>query len=512
MIRRRLITGTLSNCVGKVTAVGTWFFLTPFVLAELGTSAYALWVLVGAIASYGLLLEHGFGGAVVKYVAEHVARGEGDAARAVVASATWLYLALAAVAVLASAAIATVLPPMLGVEPERHEMASWLIVLTGINVGVAVAFTPASSVLRGLQRYDLYNGVSVINSLLEAAGVVVALLTGYGLLGMMFAFVVVNVLTGAGSLLLVARVAPDLRIRLRGGSMASIRQLASFSASLFAIEVAGKMQTRTDEFIIAALHVLSGVTPYALARKLGELSEIAAIQFLKVIMPLASELEAADQERKLRELYIVASRVSLAIAMPIGVVLMVTGGSILTLWVGPEYGQYGGLVAILAVATLLGTSAWPAVETLKGIARHRLVAITWLAAGAANIILSVLLLPWLGLMGVALGTLIPTACAALGVVMPFANRTLRVSAQTAMRQIWAPTVVPGMAAAVVLWSLHRQFPQPTLLVLGSCVAATMMVYAAGYLAMPASSSERRLLTDLVSGSSRRLRQLRVGVS
>src|SRR5207249_4187413 len=53
VIRYRLLIGTLSNCAGKVTAVGIWFFLTPFVLDRLGPHEYALWVLTGAMASYG---------------------------------------------------------------------------------------------------------------------------------------------------------------------------------------------------------------------------------------------------------------------------------------------------------------------------------------------------------------------------------------------------------------------------------------------------------------------------
>jgi len=73
MIRRRLLTGTLSNFAGRFTTAGIWFVLTPFLLARLEPDGYALWVLMSAVASYGSLLELGIGGAVVKYVAEHVA-------------------------------------------------------------------------------------------------------------------------------------------------------------------------------------------------------------------------------------------------------------------------------------------------------------------------------------------------------------------------------------------------------------------------------------------------------
>src|SRR5687767_5696789 len=98
MIRRRLLTGSCSNLASKAIAVGTWFLMTPYLLAKLGTSGYALWILLASTASYGFLLELGIGGAVIKYVAEHVARGERQAARQVIVSAMWLFAGLAIVA------------------------------------------------------------------------------------------------------------------------------------------------------------------------------------------------------------------------------------------------------------------------------------------------------------------------------------------------------------------------------------------------------------------------------
>src|SRR6185503_3381629 len=178
----------------------------------------------------------------------------------------------------------------------------------------------------------------------------------------------------------------------------------------------------------------TAVTPYALARRLGEVTSLAATQCAKAVMPLASELEATDNIENLRRLYIVASRMALAIATPVAVVLCVSGGAILSLWVGPTYADEGALVAVLAAASLLNTSQWPAGEILQGITRHRILAWTSICAGLANITLSILLLPSLGLMGVALGTLIPTVASSLFVVMPFANRTLRVSWRTALHE------------------------------------------------------------------------------
>ncbi|PYR81675.1 MAG: hypothetical protein DMF87_04460 [Acidobacteria bacterium] len=350
------------------------------------------------------------------------------------------------------------------------------------------------------------NGVTIAGSIIEAAAAMAALFAGWGVVGMLAVIVPVNVLMGMASTVLLKRVASDLRIGWRGANRAAVRRVLSFSSSVFAIETATRLQTKTAEFVIAALATLDAVTPYALARRLGDVAEMVAIQFLKVVMPLASELHASEHGSKLRTLYIVSSRIALAISVPVAVVLTVIGGKILALWVGPAYGHYAGLVALLAVSRLIASSQWPASEILLGMTKHRMVAATALTSGVLHVVLGALLLPSFGLTGVAVGGLIPNVIASLCIIMPFATRTLRVSVGTAIREIWAPTAIPGVAAAAVLWMLQYGSVSPSLPAVLTWVAASLLVFAIGYVSMPACHAERHLIAEVFAAASTQLRR------
>jgi O-antigen/teichoic acid export membrane protein len=498
MIRRRVLTGTLSNAAGKAISVGVWFILTPFVLHQLGASGYGLWVLVGAVASYGSLLDLGIGSAVVKYVAEHAARGEWDAARVLLATAQWLYLGLGIIAFGLGLLLAPVFPHLIGVASGDRETAAWLIVLTGANVGFAIALTPARSALQGLQRYDLCNLVSTAGTLAGAAFTVAALLAGFGVIGMVAASIAMTIAMGLASRQWTRRVAPDLDFRWRGATRAMMRRITSFSASVFALQIGGRLQTKTDEVVIALFRPIEAVTPYALARKLGEVAQLGAVQFLNVLMPLASELDARDDRHQLRTLYIVASRVTLGIAAPVAIVLVLLGGPILALWVGRAYAGYGNLVAVIATSSLIGISQWPAGAVLQGMARHGILAATSLGAGAVNIALSLALLPVFGLMGVALGTLIPTIVGSLFVILPVTNRILDVPLRTTLRDVWAPGLLPAVPAAGAVWIASGHVGSSSVVSLAAATVLAGIVYAAGYLSMPASAMERQFVRDIVT--------------
>jgi hypothetical protein len=128
--------------------------------------------------------------------------------------------------------------------------------------------------------------------------------------------------------------------------------------------------------------------------------------------------------------------------------------------------------------------------------------------GAANVALSAVLLPVIGLIGVALGTLIPTTVGCLFVVMPFANRMLGVSWRSVLQEIWMPAAIPGVAAAGVLWLLQWGVEAPSAMRVAFWVLATMLVYAAGYLSMPGASAERQMIADMRASGSRRIRAAR----
>ena len=62
---------------------------------------------------------------------------------------------------------------------------------------------------------------------------------------------------------------------------------------------------------------LSAVTTYSLARRMAEASLILTEQFRKLLLPIASELHASDDRQRLRFLYTVGTRMTLAIYVPL---------------------------------------------------------------------------------------------------------------------------------------------------------------------------------------------------
>jgi O-antigen/teichoic acid export membrane protein len=230
-------------------------------------------------------------------------------------------------------------------------------------------------------------------------------------------------------------------------------------------------------------------------------------QLVKTVMPLASELSARREIPRLRSLYSAGTRITLAAFIPVALVMSVLAGPILEAWVGAEYAGSAPLVVVLAVAGLLGTSQWTGQSIMEGLAEHRPIAIAQLLGGLGNIALSILLVGPMGLMGVALGTLIPTIGVSCGVI-PFVMRRLGVSFRQAMVEVWLPVLLPALPAGVLIHVIGAsRFAGgiPTLLIASAVGGA---VYAALYLAFPGTSIERGAVRGALRASARLVPGLR----
>jgi len=502
VIRRRILLSTAINLAGKFITFATWFLLTPFILDRLGAVSYGLWILVGSVVAYGSLLDLGVAGAVIKYIAEHHAKGEIARGRGLVATALCLYSVLGLIVMALSAAIASVLPYLFNVPSNERATATWLVLIMGFGIGISIPCVTPIAVLKGLQRFDLSGLVSVTGTLLSAAGIVVVLLLGGGVLGIATVGIFVTLAMQAPSIWLINRIAPELRFGWRGASRRLVRTVLSFSSPLFVMDVAGRLQTKTDEVVIGAFLPVSFITPYSLARRLSEVAQVLTDQFMKVLLPLASELHAENDQVRLRSVYITGTRLTLAIFLPVGCILVILARPILTVWVGAAYADYAHLVTILTLASLIDTSQWPAISILQGMARHRPLALVSVGTGLANLALSVALVQSLGLTGVALGTLLPTTIACLGLVLPYSMHVIGVSTTQVVKEVFLPAMLPAIPATIVLY-VSRQAIEPSSLLSIMVVAGIgLLVYVIGYFNWGASEVERQVCRNFALGTTR----------
>ena len=497
MIRRRVVIGTASNFAGQLFVFATSFLLTPFILNQLGAPIYGLWILLGSIVAYSSILDFGIWGTVIKYVAEYQTQGNHAGARSLLSTVLYFYIGIAALISIAGMVAAPFVPDLFNLSPDQHDLASRLVILISLATGLAIPCMLPLAILRGLQRYDIVNSIDIVSTLVTAVATVAVLWFGGGATGLAIINIGSLFLSLGAGLWALRQIAPEVYIHWHGANWQMARKIFVYSWPLFMRDMATRLQTRTDEITIGLFLPVSAVGSYSIARRLSEATQTLTRQFMKTLLPLASQLHAEDDHPRLRALYKTGTRLTIAIVLALSSILIVLAGPILAVWVGTDYSAYAGVVVILALANLVATIQWPAMAILQAMSRHRILALSSLGNGTANLILSLLLVHPYGLAGVALGTAIPIAVEYFCVILPFSLRVTGIHLREALSEIFMPALLPGVPTFLVLYALSAASEPSSLLSIVIVAVAGLCVYAAAYLSIGGNQTERQWIMDMV---------------
>src|SRR3954470_7702137 len=151
-------------------------------------------------------------------------------------------------------------------------------------------------------------------------------------------------------------------------------------------------------------------------------------------------------------------------AVPLAAAMVLLMDPLIRAWVGPKFSQSIVVAQILVVVVAIRVGNATATTLLKGAGRHRLLAFTNAGAALANVALSLLWIRRYGLVGQAMGTLVPVAVSSIFILWPAACRRVGVSAAGAFFAAVWPAVWPLTVMALIVMPLRDALPSKLLYV------------------------------------------------
>ena len=140
----------------------------PFNVAHLGTSAYGLWILTGSVTAYFSVLDLGYGGALVKFVAQYRARRDYRGLNEILSTIFVVFAAFGVFTYLVAIVVAVFLGRFFLLSPEQVHIGRIVLLITSLNVAAGTAFSVFGGVINGFQRFDLNNIVGTVSSIVTA--------------------------------------------------------------------------------------------------------------------------------------------------------------------------------------------------------------------------------------------------------------------------------------------------------------------------------------------------------
>ncbi|WP_417847286.1 oligosaccharide flippase family protein [Thalassoglobus sp.] len=419
-LRKNILAGWAAHLV----TVMIGFFLMPYILGTVGESQYGAWVFINAVAGYSGMIYGGFGATICRYVSDLSARKEWTRLNQFVSSIQSVYFVTAIIALLVTACFAWGAGSLNKWDSLSLMEIRLSILIVGGTIALGMIGSVYGGVLIGMQRLDIKRSIEVGIGITRLVLVLLCLQQQYGLITLALIFLAVTLAEHLISAVIAYRLIPTLSIAPWNTRKDVLQECFGFSAFNAIALVAEYLIFFTDTVVIGLILGPIAVVPYQIGLRIAQMIQIPIAQIGEAILPKAGELHAKQGSHELGK--IVAKGMGVAFLLSGGFFIGATyfGEMLIQTWIGKHYPSSALVMAILVGAQMVALPMVVTRKALLGTGQVRLPAFIDIAEAAFNLILSLILIQYWGIVGVAIGTLIPIVLIELFVFLPYATKQL----------------------------------------------------------------------------------------
>jgi len=400
-------TKSAKSRVGKNILFHTLNVGSTFLLLSVGSILTARYLGNERMGQYGLLTTIstamigvgtlGLTDAASRFVAQYMAQGNRKLLLGFVRFGIMAELVVCILAALLLSGFATPFSQLFGMSGQES-----YFILLGLMVAPAMFGAMFTSILAGLQRYDLIAAVKIITSLPLLALTVVVLQFEMGITGLLVINIAVNFVALLLWIVLVMRLVPIFE----PGQFTrpELWRTLKFSFSLLVLALFNMVVwQRSEVFFLGSFRSAKEVSLYIIPFVLSGVFATLVSNSMHALIPALAELISKGDLPGVVRLFHLSARVTAVIAVPVSFGGMLLAGDLLEVLYSSRYVEGTPVLQILFVATLAGTLAAGASYTIVSTSTN-----IWLflglmtGLGLLNIGLDLLIIPQYGIIGAAL--------------------------------------------------------------------------------------------------------------
>ncbi len=415
------VAGNLAHLLGGKAGAGLISLVYLVIVARsLGSRDYGILVLVHGYVTLvgGVVAFSGWHG-LVRYGAEALDKRDDARLLRLVRFMALVELGFGIAAILVAAALAPLIGPRLGWSPDTVRIA----IPYSLAIVAGVRATP-QGILQIAGRFDLIGAHQMVSPLARLIGAAAVWLAGGGLFGFLAVWLVAAILEGAAMWAFGLR---ELRrIRLSGRLLGSARGVIAENEGLKRFVIATNVDITLRELApnLAPLTIGWLLGPaaaglFALAQRASTILQQPAALLAQASYAVLAQLAVAGDRKGLRQTVWRAAGLSLALAVPVLLVLAVFGDAILKGLGGKSFAGGTAVLMLVAAARALALPAAPAGAALTALGRPTASVCVNVATSLGTYPLLPLFLIAFGLQGAGWHALLQNAAAAVLLIWLF---------------------------------------------------------------------------------------------
>lgn len=402
-----------SNWSKIVVTIVVNFFLTPYLIRQLGVDLYGSWAVIMAYVGWLSLMQVGIPMAAVRAFSQAIARDDIEELNVALATALRITLLIGITAALLGCVLFlvynTINIPRIPEASLLDARIAFFIAVSQLIIGFTCQIP--HGLMASYHDFPASNILSIFIIIARCSVLVFCLILFPGTLILIATTnLFITVVEGALGFGIIKKKYPTI---VFSGTLNRVmaKSLLGFSFFVLLLNLGNQLSFATDSIVISAFLNNSAVTSF----ENGKMFIIYLTDFIiaigAILMPYTVKFEVLGNYGEIRALLKKWIKGAISISLLPGIYLIICGEAFITRWIdaaGFNAKEAGMVLTVLMISHLAFLPArGVSLPILMGLGRPISITVVFVMSSIFNVLLSVVLVKPYGLLGVALGTAIP---------------------------------------------------------------------------------------------------------
>jgi len=449
-IFRVAVHGSALRVVSLAATTLIGFFLMPFIVHHLGDRLYGFWALIATLLGYYGILDLGIVTAVQYHVAKAIGDKDESSVNIAISTSFFTFTALGLISFLISLTVAAFSGMIVH---NREDLLNFRIVLLMLGAGAAIGFPGRAFVgaISAHLRFDLMSFAGIAILIIRTVLIVLVVGNGGGIIALAGISLLAEGLGYVVNYLILKKIQPSLRISRTLATLTKLKEMFHYSGYAVVIQVSDQLRFSIDGWMVGAFVGLTAVTHYSIGSRLAQSYLALIIAMVGILAPWFSQLLGSSDFEGIKRVFLLGTKISASLSTIVALSLVLYGKPFIGKWMGSAYLDAYLPMMLLVLGIYCDVSQLPSVSYMFGVSKHRFLAGITLAEGVANFALSIYWAPQYGMIGVALGSLVPMVIAKLLIQPIYVCKSLNLSLYDYYVQLWGRSVLAPAIPTFLVW-------------------------------------------------------------
>lgn len=385
------------------------FFLTPLMIFIWGQSDFGIYKLIVTLTGFFMLLDLGISNSVVKFISEYKEKKQKEKEGDFLALIILIYSAILLILIFSSIVLSNFFEKIYTqYTSDQIELITNLFFLLIINAALVLFFNIFQSLLRAYEKHVSLNIIIFSKNIFRFLIMYLMLSEGSGIYNIVLIDIFMNVLLGISLMIYIAKKL-SISIRFKGIDKKYIKYILSYSLFIFIEMIAFQLFWSTDLILLSFFTTANAIAVYSIGTffttAIESMSGIVSRVTLPRIVSIVSQRNSMKSQNTLLEEEIVKiSRIKMFILFLPLTAFIFLGEDLIILWVGEDFKEAYLVALVVIIPQVIARIQDGLSQLLWAKNKQKQKAAISIFAALVNVLVTIILIPHIGILGAAIGT------------------------------------------------------------------------------------------------------------